>query len=102
MGLLISLVEYFFDAVYVIVLAGILLSWMHLFIGGPRARWLYHPFVRLIEDLAFRILRPFRRFLSQFPALRSLPIDFSPVLALLVIGLVRDLILRLLLRLIIP
>jgi YggT family protein len=87
------LVQLIFNALNLLVLAGVVLSWVEL--GAGRARWLYHPVINLIRELSFQILRPFRNFFERI-GLRTGPIDFSPVFAMLAIGLLERLVLTLL------
>ncbi len=66
------LIELVADALYILVLARIVVSWLHVNPWNPIVHWL-----RVIVD---PILRPFRRILPSFGG-----IDFSPLLAILVI-----------------
>lgn len=68
----------FFQAVLLIIFAGVVLSWVQVGSGG--ASWLHSSPVRLIRELSFQILRPFRLFLARV-GLRPGPLDFSPMLA---------------------
>lgn len=76
---LITLVGYIANALYLLIVARILVSWLNLSPWNPIVRWL-----RIIVD---PILRPFRRILPTFGG-----IDFSPILAILVIFFVARLI----------
>ena len=96
MGILAQLVMLFFSLIYLVVIGGIVLSWVKLAVGN--ASWLYHPAVRMVDDLSFRILRPFRK-VFQMIGLGRMPIDLSPILALWSLDLVKGLILRMLLPL---
>src|SRR5947209_6402545 len=88
-----ELVHLFFYILYLVVFAGVILSWVE--IGAKHARWLYHPAINLIRELSFRILRPFRNFLERI-GLRTGPIDFSPIIALLAIQLLERIVLTIL------
>ncbi|HKR99564.1 MAG TPA: YggT family protein [Candidatus Dormibacteraeota bacterium] len=66
------LVGYIADILYVLILARIVVSWLNLSPWNPLVRWLR----RIVDP----ILRPFRRILPAFGG-----IDFSPLLAILVI-----------------
>jgi YggT family protein len=63
---------------YILIFVRILLSWF------PISPW--HPLVRLLRSIVDPILRPFRRILPTFGG-----IDFSPLLAIIVILLVQSL-----------
>jgi uncharacterized protein YggT (Ycf19 family) len=98
--LIIQLVQFFFEALKLIVIAGIVLSWVR--IGTGDASWLYRPIPLFIWELSNRILRPFR--LVYNAILRALgirpgPLDFSPILAFLFFNVLERLIIGLLLRL---
>ena len=67
-----TLVGYLADILYVLILARIVVSWLNLSPWNPNVRWLR----RIVDP----ILRPFRRILPSFGG-----IDFSPLLAILVI-----------------
>ncbi len=87
------LVHLLFYALYLIVIAGVILSWVRLGVRG--ASWTYSPVVRLIEDLSDQICRPFRRLIAKLNFNMG-PIDVSPILAILTINLLEPIILRLL------
>src|SRR5690348_12081678 len=77
MGIL-QLINYIFDAIYIIIFAGVLLSWVELAV--QRAAWLYSPPVNVVRELSFQIIRPFRNFMDRI-GLRTGAIDFSPMIA---------------------
>jgi len=83
------LIHLFFQAILLIIFAGVVLSWVE--VGAGRASWLYSPPINLIRELSFQILRPFRLFLERI-GLRRGPIDFSPVVAWLAIVLIERMI----------
>jgi YggT family protein len=95
MGLyyLANLIHLIFYAMYLIVIAGVLLSWVE--VGFRGASWLYSPPINLVRELSFQIIRPFRNFLERV-GLRTGPIDFSPILAILAINLLGQLVDRIL------
>jgi uncharacterized protein YggT (Ycf19 family) len=77
------------------IIAGVILSMVRVAVRG--AGWLYSPAVSWIIEMTDRILRPFRRFLERlFPSLRTAPIDFSPLVALLALNFLQVLIHRML------
>jgi len=69
---LINLVSIIANVLYFMILARIVLSWLSV---NP-----WNPIVRILRDVVDPILRPFRRILPTFGG-----IDFSPLLAILVI-----------------
>jgi uncharacterized protein YggT (Ycf19 family) len=74
-------------ALVIIIILDVIFSWIR-FAGGRVPR--YNPVVRFIERIANAVLDPFRQL--QDRVLRSaganpLPIDFSPLLAIVVIQL---------------
>lgn len=75
------------------IIAGVILSMVRVAIRG--SGWLYSPAVSWIIEITDRILRPFRKLIERlFPTARTLPIDFSPLVALLTINLLQVLISR--------
>lgn len=79
--LLYNIVSYLFDAVYFLLMARILLSWI------PHDR--YHPIVEFLYNTTEPILEPFRRLMPP------VGIDFSPIIAFIILGLVQNLVLSL-------
>jgi YggT family protein len=69
---LIRVIGFVADVLYVLILARIVVSWLNVNPWNPVVRWLR----RIVDP----ILRPFRRILPSFAG-----IDFSPLLAILVI-----------------
>jgi YggT family protein len=94
MGIL-YLVHLVFSALYLIVIAGVILSWVE--VGMRGARWLYHPAINLIRELSFQITRPFRNFMVRI-GIRTGIIDFSPVIAMVAISLAERIVTRILLN----
>jgi YggT family protein len=72
-----------FEVYSFLIIAQVLMSWV------PHDR--YHPVFRFIEEVTEPVLRPFRRLI---PAVGG--IDFSPIIALMAVELVRRVILSLL------
>ena len=89
---MIALIHYLFEILFWIIFIDIILSWV---IAIQRPRWAYHPIVQLIHEISSRILRPFRRFMDRI-GLRTGPIDFSPILAMLALRLVEMILIRIL------
>jgi uncharacterized protein YggT (Ycf19 family) len=89
------LIHLIFQALQLIVIAGVILSWIRVGAGG--ARWAYHPFTRLINDLSNTICRPFSRLLEMTGINRALrPIDISPFITLLALQWIEGVLLGLL------
>jgi uncharacterized protein YggT (Ycf19 family) len=99
---LIGLIQLIFQLLYFLVIAGVILSWVR--VGTRDASWLYHPVVRFIDDLSNQILRPFRRFLDQILRQMNvrLPIDFSPILAILAFNILEQILITILIRVLPP
>jgi YggT family protein len=72
-----------FEVYSFLIIAQVLMSWV------PHDR--YHPVFRFIEEVTEPVLRPFRRLI---PAVGG--IDFSPIIALMAVEIVRRVILSLL------
>ncbi len=76
------------DVFYVLLLVRVVFSWLQ-----PRR---LHPILQRIERLSFvttePLLKPIRNFLLRYQA--GAPIDFSPIVAYLVIKLVERLLIR--------
>ncbi|MDQ7859849.1 MAG: YggT family protein [Armatimonadota bacterium] len=84
---LIALVNVVFQVLYILVLARVLLSWVP-------GLGLGHPVVRAVHTLTAPILDPIRRVMPPVGGL-----DLSPILAFLVLALVRELLISALLAL---
>ncbi len=81
----IDLVIWVLQALVVIIILDVIFSWIR-FAGGRVPR--YNPVVRFIERVADAILDPFRRLqerLFRSAGMSMFPIDFSPVLAIILI-----------------
>jgi uncharacterized protein YggT (Ycf19 family) len=83
----VDMVIWVLRALVIIIILDVIFSWIR-FAGGRVPR--YNPVVRFIERIANAVLDPFRQL--QDRVLRSaganpLPIDFSPLLAIVVIQL---------------
>ena len=87
MWIIANAVDKLFDVIYYLVLIRILLSW---FIQDPRNKW-FGILVQLTEP----ILAPFRMLLQRF--IPSMRIDFSPILAIIVLNALRSVVINLLL-----
>ena len=88
MGLLRELLLLAISAMMLAILASVVLSWLRMF----RLRVPYgNPLVRAIEETADLMLRPIR---NAVPASGG-GLDFSPLLALLILSILRSVIARL-------
>ena len=88
MGLLRELLLLAISAMMLAILASVVLSWLRMF----RVRVPYgNPLVRAIEETADLMLRPIR---NAVPASGG-GLDFSPLLALLILSILRSVIARL-------
>ena len=87
MWLIANAVDKLFDVIYYLVLIRILLSW---FVRDDRNKW-YGMLIQLTEP----ILAPFRMLLQRF--IPSMRVDFSPIVAIIVLNALRGLIINLLL-----
>ncbi len=76
-AVVLTFVNYLLIALWVAIFARALLSWF-----DPAYR---NPFSRVLFDITEPILAPIRRLLP------AMPIDFSPLIALVVIGIIRSL-----------
>lgn len=89
--MLIQTVGYIFTIINFLVLARILMSWLPM-LGiqiDP-----YNPIVRFLVDSTDWLLEPFRRLI---PPVANM--DFSPIIAILVLNLVQNLVMNLLINL---
>lgn len=88
MGLLRELLLVAISAMMLAILASVVLSWLRMF----RVRVPYgNPLIRAIEETADLMLRPIR---NAVPASGG-GLDFSPLLALLILSILRSMIARL-------
>ncbi|CEP69494.1 Uncharacterised protein family Ycf19 [Moorella glycerini] len=81
------LIRVAFEVLNWLIIARILISW---FPHDP-----YHPVMRFIYEVTEPVLAPFRRLMPR----TSIPIDFSPIIAVLVLQLVERLLISFILRL---
>jgi YggT family protein len=83
MALVVTLIEIVFSVAYLAILARVLMSWVN---PNP-----YHPVMQMLYQVTEPILEPIRRVLPQTGM-----IDFSPLVAIIVLQLVQQLLLSLL------
>jgi YggT family protein len=87
-----SLIQLVFTILSWIIIADVILSYV---LAVQRPRWAYHPIVRLVQEIAFQVVRPFRLLLDRI-GLKTGPIDFSPMVALLGLNLIEFILIRIL------
>jgi len=87
MGHLIGLISLLLQLLVLAILASVILSWLRL--AGLRISP-YHPAVRIIEETAGLVLRPIRRYLPVAGG----GLDFSPLVAILLIEILQRVILH--------
>lgn len=88
---LIRAVDFFFQFLYLMVIARVFLSWV------PMAT--HNSIVRFIYQVTDPILEPFRVLLSRFmPRGPGLYLDFSPIIAIVVLEIVRRFVVSFLIR----
>jgi uncharacterized protein YggT (Ycf19 family) len=98
--LLIKLVNLTFFVLEGLILGHVILSYLYAMRNRPR--WIYHPISMWIDDTGRRILRPFRLILDRVGLSQlTRPIDFSPMLAWLVLGWIQNTLIVWLVRLVI-
>jgi YggT family protein len=83
MVLLYNFIDLFFNLLSLAILARALLSW---FAVSP-----YHPVVRILDQITEPIMAPLRRYVPPIGM-----IDITPIVALVLIQIIRELIVRLL------
>jgi YggT family protein len=89
---IIDLIRLLFSIVSWIIIADVILSWV---LAVQRPRWASNPIVRLVQEIAYQILRPFRKLLDRI-GLRTGPIDFSPLVAILALQVIEMVLIRIL------
>ena len=80
--LVIRLINLAFDIYYFLIIAEVILSWI------PHNR--YNPVFRFIHEMT----EPFLGLFSRMFRIKSLPIDFSPIIALIVLSLIQALLFK--------
>ena len=86
--LLINAVDKFFWVIEILILIRVILSWVPMRSNGP--------IITLVYDLTEPILGPAKRMLDKSPLGGGMMIDFSPIIALFMMGLLKQIILALL------
>ncbi len=84
MSIIINLIDLLYWAFWILILARVILSFTQM---SP-----YHPLRRMVYDLTEPILGPIRRFLPPMSGL-----DFSPLIALLLLEVLRRVLIEILL-----
>ena len=86
----IQLINYVISALTLLILIDVVLSYLVAYGRGPSR---YHPAVVLLRRIVNPILEPFRRLL---PPSRTGGWDFSPMLVMILLSLVRNMLMRML------
>lgn len=94
------------DIIYWVILAWVILSWILFFLRNSKFRWRHRQFYGVLEmlnDLFERMTRPFlrpiRRWLRRFD---TAGIDWSPMVLILIIFILRQVLAAIARRLILP
>jgi uncharacterized protein YggT (Ycf19 family) len=91
--MLVNLIDLVFYAAQGLMLAHIILSWMRL--SPSRPNWIYRPVAVWIDDAGDALLRPFRVIFDRLGISRATGgIDFSPILAFIVVRFLHGLAIR--------
>jgi len=78
-------VDIFFDVIFYLILARVILSWIRV---NP-----YNPIVRFVYQVTDPILMPFQNLIWRLlPPGRGIYIDFSPLVAIIVLQIVRNIV----------
>jgi YggT family protein len=86
--LIVQALGYFIRLLNLLILVRCILSWMPAFYGKPVVRLIY----RLTEPL----LAPIRNIMQKSPLGGGMPVDFSPVIAMILLDVVYEVIVKLL------
>jgi len=87
--LLFRLVNFVFDLLMLLIIARVVISWIR---PDP-----YNQLVRFIYESTESMLAPIREGIATLiPSSRNMPLDFSPIVAIILLRLLRDIIIRLL------
>ncbi len=87
--LIYRLINLIFDLLLLLIIIRVLLSWIR---PDP-----YNQLVRFIYEATEPILAPIRNGISVLiPAYRNMPVDFSPIIAIVLLKLLRNIIIMLL------
>jgi len=86
MYFLIDIVDIIFDVMYWLVIVRVILSWVR---HDP-----YNPIFRFIYEVTELVLAPVRRLIPM----RGMAIDFSPIIAILLLQLLKSIVIDLLIR----
>lgn len=88
MGLIVQLLVWVVYALSALVLVDVIISYLVAFRGS---RISYHPIVRGVHSIVNPMLEPIRRIL---PPVKTANLDFSPMILLIVLSVIRTLLLR--------
>lgn len=84
--ILIQAIDIFFDVIFYLILARVILSWVRL---NP-----YNPIVRFIYQVTDPILLPFQNLQRRLFPPRGMYIDFSPFLAIIGLQIIRNILMN--------
>ncbi|MDP4152107.1 MAG: YggT family protein [Bacillota bacterium] len=73
------ILSYIIDFLYILIIARAVMSWF------PLRGTLLHIY-EIIHVLTEPMLQPIRKLLSRIDVLRGMPIDFSPIVLLIILG----------------
>lgn len=86
MYFLIDIVDIIFDVMYWLVIIRVILSWVR---HDP-----YSPIFRFIYEVTELVLAPVRRLIPM----RGMAVDFSPIIAIILLQLIKSIVIDLLIR----
>ena len=92
MSIVVGVVSWAFFVYELLILIRVLLSWINI---DPNRRRLDHPLIQLLQQVTDPVLQPLRRVIPPIGG----TLDISPIVALLILEVLRRLLAGLLLRL---
>jgi YggT family protein len=92
MAIVVGVISWAFFVYEFLILIRVLLSWINI---DPNRRTLDHPLIQVLRQVTDPVLQPLRRVIPPIGG----TIDISPIVALLILDVLRRLIVGLLLRL---
>jgi YggT family protein len=92
MAVVVGVISWAFFVYELLILIRVLLSWITI---DPSRRTLDHPLIRLLQQVTDPVLQPLRRVIPPIGG----ALDISPIIALLILEIIRRLLVSLLSRL---